>query len=83
MRQENIKRLKNEAKILNSELENVEQTIEALNADSEREKDLKHLARLIYAGKVVEKAGLLYSFNSQVLCQFLATNKITLQKPLE
>lgn len=83
MRQENLKRLKNEAKILNSELENVEQTIEALNADSEREKDLKHLARLIYAGKVVEKAGLLYSFNSQALCQFLATNKITLQKPLE
>ena len=83
MRQENLKRLKNEAKILNSELENVEQAIAALNDNSEREKDLKHLARLIYAGKVVEKAGLLYSFNSQTLCQFLAVNKTTLQKTTE
>ena len=83
MRQEHLKRLKNEAKLLNSELENLEQAIAALNADSEKEKDLKHLARLIYAGKVVEKAGLLYSFNSQTLCQFLATNKTTLQKPPE
>lgn len=44
---------------------------------------MKHLARLIYAGQVVEKVGLLYSFNEQALCEILTANKSKLEKPLE
>jgi hypothetical protein len=43
-------------------------------------KELKHLSRLLYAGEVVEKTGLLYDFNAQSLCQFLTTNKNKLEK---
>lgn len=44
---------------------------------------MKHLARLIYAGQVVEKVGLLYSFNEQALYEILTANKNNLEKPPE
>lgn len=44
---------------------------------------MKHLARLIYAGQVVEKVGLLYSFNEQALSEILTTNKSKSEKPPE
>ena len=44
---------------------------------------MKHLARLIYAGQVVEKVGLLYSFNEQALYEILTANKSKLEKPPE
>lgn len=83
MRQDKLKHLRDEAKLICSELENVEHNIAAIYAESDKENELKHLARLIYAGKIVEKAGLLYSFNEQALCLFLATNKSKLEKPPE
>ena len=62
-------------------LENVEERIKALKEESENEKELRYLARLLYAGKIIEKVGLLYSFNEQSLSQFLLENKSKLQKP--
>ena len=79
MRHDKIKRLRDDAELIRSELEQLERNIAFLNDDYERENELRHLARLIYAGKIVEKAGLLYSFNEQTLCQFLAQNKTALQ----
>jgi hypothetical protein len=81
LRHDKLKQLRDEAKLISSELENVEHNIATINTDYEREKELKHLARLLYAGKIVEKAGLLYSFNEQTLLLFLADNKHTIQQP--
>lgn len=54
-----------------------EERIKRLEAASD---ELRHLARLIYVGQLVERVGLLYSFNEQSLCQFLSANKKVLQK---
>ena len=64
-------------------LENVECQIEQIGNDSTKEIEMKHLARLIFAGKIIEKSGLLYTFNEQSLYEFLTANKNKLQKPLE
>ena len=62
-------------------LKKVEQEIGELGSNLDREKQLRHSARLIYAGQVVEQIGLLYSFDEQSFCQFLSANKDALQKP--
>ena len=62
-------------------MEDVEKRIKALGEDSNNEKEMRYLARLLYAGKILEKVGLLYSFNEQSLAQFLSENKSKLQKP--
>ena len=64
-------------------LELIEQQIQALEDDYNTDKDLRHLARLLYAGQLVERAGLLYSLNEQTFCHFLANNKPALQKPFD
>ena len=64
-------------------MENVECQIERIWNDSTKESEMKHLARLIFAGKIIEKSGLLYTFNEQSLYEFLTANKNKLQKPLE
>ena len=58
--------------LLKSESDNLKITVEKLEADisdseTERleEKEMKYLARLIYAGKILEKSEWLYSFNLQ------------------
>ena len=56
--------------------------MQLLDDDSNTDKELRHLARLLYVGQLVEKAGLLYSLNEQAFCQFLSDNKLSLQKPL-
>ncbi len=81
MHEEQIKRLETASDELIRSLEKVEQEIGELGGDLDREKQLRHLARLIYAGQLVEQVGLLYSFNEQSLCQFLSANKNDLQKP--
>lgn len=81
MHEEQIKRLEAASDELIRSLEKVEQEIDELGGDLDRDKQLKHLARLIYAGQLVEQVGLLYSFNEQSFCQFLAANKAALQKP--
>lgn len=83
MRKKRFELLDSEFDILGASLENVEKQIAILKGDSNDEKEMRHLARLLYAGKIIEKVGLLYSFNEQTLCQFLAANKTKLQKPPE
>ena len=83
MEEERLKRLREDSTILSMTLEKVEQQISTLGREANLEKEMKHLARLIYAGQVVEKVGLLYSFNELSLAQFLSENKSKLQKPPE
>ncbi|MBR3204198.1 hypothetical protein IKF81_00790 [Candidatus Saccharibacteria bacterium] len=82
MRQNQIEILRANSNRLIPSLEQIEQQIQALDDDSNFDKELRHLARLLYAGQLVERAGLLYSLNEQAFCQFLADNKRALQKPL-
>ena len=83
MRHDKLKQLKDKANLIHSELQILERNIAAINSDSEREKELKLLALLLFAGKIIEKARLLYSFNEQTLLLFLADNKHKLQTPHE
>lgn len=81
MREEKFKRLKLECKVLMEKLENLERQLEKIGVDMEGEKEMRRLARLIYAGQMLEKVGLLYTNNEQSLCEILAANKNKLQKP--
>ena len=56
--------------------------MKSLNGDSDSDSEIRHLARLLYVGQLVERVGLLYSLNEQYFCQLLADNKNSLQKPL-
>ena len=82
MRQKQIETLRANSNRLLPSLEQIERQIQALEDDSNTDKELRHLARLLYVGQLVEKAGLLYSLNEQAFCQFLADNKNALIKPL-
>ena len=82
MRQNQIEILRANSNRLIPSLEQIERQIQALEDDSNTDKELRHLARLLYIGQLVEKAGLLYSLNEQALYQFLTDNKNSLQKPL-
>ncbi|MBQ3442052.1 MAG: hypothetical protein IJG33_02275 [Selenomonadaceae bacterium] len=82
MRQNQIEILRANSNRLIPSLEQIEGQIQALEDDSNTDKELRHLARLLYIGQLVEKAGLLYSLNEQALYQFLTDNKNSLQKPL-
>ena len=55
--------------------------MQALEDEATSDKELRHLARLLYVGLLVERSGLLYSLNEQSFCQFLTDNKNTLKKP--
>ena len=82
MRQKQIETLRANSKRLLPSLEQIERQIQALEDDSNTDKELRHLARLLYVGQLVEKVGLLYSLNELAFCQFLSDNKLSLQKPL-
>ena len=82
LRRTQIEKLRSDSNHLLPSLELIEQQIQALEDDSNTDKELWHLARLLYAGQLVERAGLLYSLNEQAFSQFLAENKLSLQKPL-
>ena len=75
MHEEQIRRLETASDELIRSLEKIEQEIGELGGDLDREKQLRHLARLIYAGQLVEQVRLLYSLNEQSFCQFLSANK--------
>ena len=83
MRREKSERLKAELKNLSSEFEKIETQMAKLENESESEKEMRRLARLIFAGKILEKSGLLYTFNEQTLFEFLTANKNNLEKPPE
>ena len=82
MRQNQFEKLRSDSKHLLPSLELIERQIQALENDSNTDKELRHLARLLYAGQLVEQAGLLYSLNELAFCHFLDDNKYALQKPL-
>ena len=82
MRQKQIETLRANSNRLIPPLEQIERQIQALDVDSNTDKELRHLARLLYAGQLVERVGLLYSLNEQAFCHFLADNKLSLQEPL-
>ena len=81
LRKEKSEWLKSECKNLMADLKNLENQIEEVDKESSEEKEMRHLARLIYAGKIIEKVGLLYTFNEQSLCELLTANKNRLEKP--
>ena len=83
MRNKRLELLNSQSDNLGTSLENVEKRIKALGEESDDEKEMRYLARLLYAGKIIEKVGLLYSFNELSLAQFLSENKSKLQKPPE
>ena len=81
MRNKRLELLNSQSDNLGTSLENVEKQIKALKEESENEKELRYLARLLHEGKIIEKVGLLYSFNELSLAHFLSENKSKLQKP--
>ena len=83
MRKNQIEKLRSDSNHLLPSLEKIERQIQALDDDSSTDKELRHLARLLYTGQLVERVGLLYSLNEQTFCHFLANNKLSLQKPFD
>lgn len=83
LRREKSEQLKSELKNLSADFEKIENQMAALENESESEKEMRRLARLIFAGKILEKSGLLYTFNEQTLFEFLTANKNNLEKPPE
>ena len=81
LRKEKSEKLKAELKNLSAEFEKIETQMAGLERESESEKEMWHLARLIFAGRIIEKVGLLYTFNEQTLFEFLTANKTYLEKP--
>ena len=82
MRQKQIETLRANSNRLLPSLEQIERQLQALEDDSNTDKELRHLARLLYVGQLVEQVGLLYSLNELAFCLFLSDNKLSLQKPL-
>ena len=80
MREERITLLKSECDRLRIMVENLEADISDSEIERQKEKEMKYLARLIYAGKILEKSEWLYSFNLQSLFGTLTTNKDEIQK---
>jgi len=83
LRQKQIETLRANSNRLLPSLEQIERQIKALEDDSNTDKELRHLARLLYVGQLVEKVDLLYSLNEQTFCHFFANNKLSLQKPFD
>ena len=82
MRRTQLKNLRASSSNLIPSLEQLELQMKSLNGDSDSDREIKHLARLLYVGQLVERVGLLYSLNEQYFCQLLADNKNDLQKSL-
>ena len=77
-----LKKLRASSSDLIPSLEQLELQIKSLNDDSDSDREIRRLARLLYVGQLVERLGLLYSLNEQYFCQLLADNKNNLQKTL-
>ena len=81
MRAEKLERLRADFKNLLPSIAEVEKQIQGLERDAGSEKEMRYLARLLYAGQIIEQCGLLYSFNEQALTELLIANKSALLKP--
>ena len=80
MREELVILLKSESGKLRITVEKLEADISDSQTERQKEKEMKYLAQLIYAGKIFEKSELLYSFNLQSLFETLTTNKDEIPK---
>ena len=83
MRHNQIENLRTDSKRLIPSIEQLEQQMQALDDESNSDKELRHVARLLYVGLLVEQTGLLYSLNEKTFCHFLLDHKNALQKPTE
>ena len=81
LRHNQIENLRTDSKRLLPSIEQLEQQMQALDDESNSDKELRHVARLLYVGQLVERVGLLYSLNEQTFCRFLLDNKNALKKP--
>lgn len=82
MREEKIKEKRSgRLKILESLKKKGDELIK-IGEEVEEEKEMKYISRLLYAGKVIESAGLLFTFNEKSLMKVLMDNRAKIQKPL-
>lgn len=81
MRHTQLENLRASSGELIPSLEQLELKMQALNDESNTDKELRHVTRLLYVGLLVERDSLLYYLNKQTFCQLLLQHKNTLQKP--
>ena len=82
MREEEIKDKKSRRlKILES-LKKKGDELAKIGEEVEEEREMKYISRLLYAGEVIESAGLLFTFNEKSLLKVLMDNRAKIQKPL-
>ena len=53
---------------------------EKLEKEVENEGKMKYISRLLYAGEIIERAGLLYTFKEENLYKILIDNRTKIQK---
>jgi hypothetical protein len=81
LRHTQLKKLRTTSKRLLPSIEQLELQMQALDDESNTDKEIRRLAHLLYVGQLVEQVGLLYSLNEQTFYQFLLEHKKALQKP--
>ena len=81
LRHTQVEKLRTDSKRLLPSIEQLELQMQALDDEYNADKELRHVARLLYVGLLVEQTGLLYSLNEHSFCQFLLDHKNALQKP--
>ena len=63
MRHTQLEKLRASSSNLIPSLEQLELQMKSLNGDSDSDREIRRLARLLYVGQLVERVGLLYSLN--------------------
>ena len=48
--------------------------------EEKKEREMKKISRLLYAGEIIERAGLLYTFNEENLYKVLVENRKRITK---
>ena len=80
MREEEIERKKDQHDKMIYSLEELKGRNEKLEKEVENEEKMKHISRLLYAGEIIERAGLLYTFKEENLYKVLIDNRTKIQK---
>ena len=66
LRTKQVEKLRADSKNLLPSIEQRELKMQALEYESHADKEIRHLARLLYVGQLVEQVGLLYSLNDRL-----------------
>ena len=80
VREEEIERKKDQHDKMIYSLEELKGRNEKLEKEVENEGKMKHISRLLYAGEIIERAGLLYTFKEENLYKVLIDNRTKIQK---